>query len=412
MILINNYILLNNVSKYKFILKMSMKNLLFFSLIVFSLSLEEKNSLKSTIVLYKGMSELEVPLQQDACKFENKEEDIHYFKPCPEGYQCGNYNKDIYKCIPHLILQKYGETCNYDSECIAGHCNLEEKKCEFSKNDKPFYNENLEIYRCGNGLYYYQERNKETNEIINQSCKEENELEFPEYCKYTKKGSPSIEITIESNKPFFVCGESKIAKEEDTQFEPETVYSKFSEIASLPLGSSTYSEYACQSGSVSPVENNDDIFTCDKVKEVKGTGSDKEKGIYVEYVYEIAGDVTIFDESYLLTNHITGELEAFGPDYEEAFTTYAQLIKKYKKYCKSGTFYYDFSPYDCGIKQIYDAYFYTTYYTYLYKNKEKGVEMVTQYLLNEDYDKVYVSSSIFKQKVTILGLISFLLLLF
>lgn len=390
---------------------MSMKNLLFFCLIAFSFSLEEKNSLSSTIALYKAMTELEVPLQQDACKFENNKEGIHYFKPCNEGYQCGNYNKDIYKCIPNLILQKYGETCNYDGECIAGHCNLEKKICEFSKDDKPFYNENIEIYRCGNGFYNYQERNKITNEIITQYCIEENELEFPDYCKYTKKGL-SFEVTIESNKPFYVCGESKIATEnEEPKLESGTVYSKFSKIASLPLGNFTYSEYACQSGSVSPVENYADIFRCDKIKTIIENGTD-DKGLYVKYEFEKGGNITIYDESYFVTNHITGEMEPFNKSYEEAFKEYAALIKKYEKHCKSGTFYYDFSPYDCGIKQIYDAYFFTTYYTYLYKNKEKGVEMVTQYFLNEDYDKVYVSYSLLMNKVTILGLISFLFLLF
>lgn len=393
---------------------MIVKSLLFANLILFTLSLEEPQNLKETMPIYKALSELSPPFQQEVCRYENKKNnnEIIYLKSCKDGYRCSYeaYDDDdikIYKCIPYFYPQKYGETCNYDIECAVGHCDLSKKKCAFSKDDKPLSVDNY--YRCGSGLIYVEKSNGNSQ---NKGCQDKGDY-LEKYCRYTKKGDEG-ETRIYPIKPFYVCGESGIATEKDNpELKPDTIYTKVSKIGTVKNGVLTESEYACKSGGVSPSQEYSEkynLWHCDKIKSIIGQGINDDGISYVTYNFEYSKEVNATEEDgYFYYNYIKGEMEPYNVNYENAFNDYLNAINKYQDDCKPNTHDYYFSPFDCGIKQIRNAYYYTMDNMYLYKVNDDKTKMIRDYLLNEEsVGKKYGSSSILSSKTSILGLIVFL----
>lgn len=379
---------------------MSLKVFLYVNLIIMSFSLKE------TITLYKAMSELGASLQKDVCrlKLEGKDNyDFLYVKPCDEGYHCGEDFDDIGTCIPNYIGQKVGEACNYKDECIFRECDLNAKICTYKD---PVYVDIDWSYRCANGLFY--DNYKE--ECID---KEENEL-LDGYCLYTKKNGK--EVSIQPNKPFQVCGESGIVPEGDPILEPNTPFIKISEIGELKLGATTVSEYACESGSVSK-STVKDFWICDKITGLtEGTDNGKK---YADYIFQIHGNERIYEDNYdggyFYLNQLTGEIKAFGFDYQDSFAEYLNLLKKYKKKCVENTHDYYFRPFDCGIKELSDLTFFFNN-EYFYKNNSEDAKMVKNYLLNQNIYTKYASEKsssssfvTFKNSLFILFVIFYLL---
>ena len=357
---------------------MKLNTFLFVNLIIMSFSLEEKLS------IYKAMSELKPALQKEACFFkkdeDNDEYEYLYVQPCKEGFHCGHKNYDISTCVPNYAGKKVGEECNYNAECLLGDCNKITKKCTY---DEPIYDELSYSFRCAEGLVYYYKENR---------CVDKKEYKFLDgYCTYTKKGT-NEEISIEPNEPFYVCGEAGFAGEKQPELEPGSPYVKISKVGSLKVGSITSVEYACDSGAVSKVEEND-FWMCDKIKSMK-TGIENNKK-YVEYVFEAGGEKKYseddLDGGFFYFNKLTGELEAYNEDYHKAFDDYYELMKKYESKCVSKSHDYYFRPLDCGIKEIADAAFYLDK-MYFYNNKNKEAKIVRDYLLGEDYTTRSVSS--------------------
>ena len=357
---------------------MSFKVFLFINLIFLTFSLKE------TLPLYKAMTELKTPLLKEACRFELEKDDdkFIYMKPCEEGYNCEYIKKDISICVPNYTRQKLGETCNYDTECLFGHC--ENQKCTFSEKDDPNYYEIEDVYRCGNGLYYLENKEK---------CVKKEDFDFLEgYCRYTKKGGK--EIRIHPIEPFHVCGESGVVPKDDKVLEPGTIYTKINEIGTLKIGTKTLSEYACQSGGVTKSVD-DEFWFCDKIKSM--SSGVKDGKAYCDYDFEYAGKKYITEDDYeglfFYRNELTGDLMPFGKDYFEAVTKYFELVKKYKKKCKTNSHDYYLRPIDCGIRELYNAYFYVNN-MYLYNNNTNEALMVRDALRSQDYDNKYVSSNI------------------
>ena len=358
---------------------MQLKIFLFVNLIILSFPLKE------TLSIYKAMTELKPALQKEACLFKKDEDDNDnydyvYVQPCEEGYHCGNENHDISTCIPNYIGQKVGETCNYDDECILRDCDEKSQKCTYNK---PIYDEISYSYRCAEGLVYYDKEKK---------CVDKKKYNFLDgYCTYTKKGT-SEEINIEPNEPFYVCGEAGFAGKDQPELEEGKRYIKISKVGSLKLGTITSVEYACNSGAVSKVEENE-FWRCDKIKGMK-TGVENNKK-YVEYEFEKAGKQKYteedYDGGYFYYNKLNGEYEAYSKDYHDAFDDYYKKMKKYEKKCVSKSHDYYFRPLDCGIKEIADAAFYLDK-MYFYKNTNKEAKIVRDYLLGEDYTTRSVSS--------------------
>lgn len=247
---------------------MSMKIFFFVDLIIFAFSL------KDTLPLYKAMTELNPPLQKEACRFRlAKEGDVFiYVKPCDEGSNCGNKVNDISTCIPNYIGQKLEETCNYKDECLLGHCDEEKQKCTFTKKDKAKHLEIEDVYRCGNGLFYLEK---------NQNCVEEKDFDYLEgYCRYTKK--TGVEVRTQPISPFYVCGESGYAQKDDPILKEGTAYTKITKIGTLDNGKKTMSEYACKSGGVSKARDDEEFWICDNIKNVK-KGTRPDGTIYADY---------------------------------------------------------------------------------------------------------------------------------
>ena len=385
---------------------MPFKIFLLTTLIVFSFALKDKD--KETI--YKAMSELKPALQKEACQFDyeykdeegDKNEEI-YMKPCKEGYHCGQKIKDISHCIPNVIHQKYGEKCNYDNECIVGSCDQEKKICTFDENDKAICVEYVyeEMCRCGNDLIY---SNK------NEKCVDKSELDYVEgYCLYTKNDDKAKEVYIQPNQPFYVCGEEGIADDKTPELKEGTKYIKMSKIGSLRSGTQTYHELACEFGAASKSEDGKS-WICDKIVKFKGTGINEDEKPYIDYEFSIAGEKTIVDdyEDYIYLNKLNGTYAPYTEKYNDAFANFKSAIKNYESKCKSKSHDYYFKPYDCGIKEINDAFFYLYNFEF-YINKTEGAKTVMNAIKQEDFDKVsYGSSNILSFNIMILILISLL----
>ena len=345
-------------------------------------------SLKETLPIYKAMTELKPALQKEACLFKKDNEEL-YMQPCQEGFHCGNKQKDISTCIPNYFGQKVGEACNYDDECIYGECDEKSKKCIYKEG---IYDELSYSYRCAGGLVY---------DYQNDKCVENNFLK--DYCTYTKKGEK--EISIEPNMPFYVCGEAGYATEKDQpELQPNTRYVKITKIGTLELGATTGVEYACKSGAVSKIEEND-FWMCDKIKSSKLGVDGNTK--YIEYNFEKAGvrkyTEDDYEGAYFFYNKLTGENEAYEKVYDEIWEKYLKAMKKYEKKCIANSHDYYFRPLDCGIKEIAEAAFYLDK-TYFYTNKTKEAKMVRDYCLGEDFTTRTVSSELlsFKKSLIIL----------
>lgn len=362
-------------------------------------------SLKETIYTYKAMTELKNPLKIDACKFVNNEEDVIYVKPCEKGYHCGNEINGIGICIKNNILKKLGEVCNYDNECLAGHC--EKNKCSFNEKDKAFLVEKEGIYRCGNDLFYLNEE---------KSCK--NELNFDylkNYCTYLKKKEDSKVVNIEPNQPFYMCGESGFATEDQTELKLNSYFIKASKIGELKNGIQSEHEYTCETGFRSVYNDN---LICDNVEKIIRKGINEEGFAYAEYVFEKAGHYNIteeiYDAGFFYRNYFTGDLEPYDEIYIKAFREYVSALKKYEKYCNPKSHNYYFNPLHCGIKQIYDAYFYLNHMS-LYQNKTKEAQMIIDFFKRQEQryqefeavDEKNNSNSLIL-KVSFLGLITIL----
>jgi hypothetical protein len=374
---------------------MSFKAFLIVNLIILAFSL------KGDEPLFRAMTELKPPLIKEACEFEFKKdkEKFIYMKPCEEGYNCGNKMKDISICIPNYLGQKLGEACNYDAECLFGHC--ENQKCTFSEKDKPKHYEIEDFYRCGNGLFYLESENK---------CAKKDEFDYLEnYCRYTKKGGK--EVRIHPISPFYVCGESGIVPEGDKNLEPGTVYTKINKMANLDTGKKTVSEYACKTGGVTKCDD-DEFWICDNI--IKMTSGVKDGKAYADYEFQIAGKKTITEDDYdglfFYRNEMTGDLIPFNKDYFQAVKKYYEAIKKYENKCKKNTHDYYLRPFDCGIREIYNAYFYLNN-MYLFNNNTDEAVMIRDALRSQDFDNKYVSSNILTFKKSILMVFAILVLL-
>ena len=82
---------------------MIMKYFIIFNLVILSFSLEESQSLTSSEAdLYKALTEIQPPFQQEVCRFSDEIEDkqIHYLKSCGEGFNCG---QESYNYLPSKI---------------------------------------------------------------------------------------------------------------------------------------------------------------------------------------------------------------------------------------------------------------------------------------------------------------------
>ena len=76
----------------------------------------------------------------------------------------------------------------------------------------------------------------------NVQTKKKNNI-LDEYCTYKKKGETDY-INVDTNKPFYVCGEVGTAGKDQSILEPDSDYIKVSKVGSLKLGSITAVEYA------------------------------------------------------------------------------------------------------------------------------------------------------------------------
>ena len=394
---------------------MIMKYFIIFNLVILSFSLEESQSLTSSEAdLYKALTEIQPPFQQEVCRFSDEIEDkqIHYLKSCGEGFNCGqeSYNDgktSVYQCIPNIYRQKYGETCNYDIECFTNHCDKINKKCTFSEDDDP-----IEVFdgtkRCGNGLVYVKKGPE------GEGCKDKKK--YLDYCRYTPENSDE-EIILYPIHPFKVCGESgKATKDKNPGLKVGTIFTKFSDINSLDNGKLTESEYACKSGGVSPSKEyeKDELWVCNDIVRIISIDGDK---VTYEFAYPKTGDEKIatltLEEGYFYYDYIKGKYVPYDTDYKSAAKNYFSKIKEYRNDCKDGTHDFYFSPYDCGIKEIHDAFYYTYDNMYLYNKNDANINMVRDYLLNEESigKRHGVSSSgILKSKLWILVLFSLLTL--
>lgn len=370
---------------------------LFVNLIILSFSLKELSETKK--YLYRAMTELDPPLETDACLFQREEMiknvkyDVYYVKPCQEGFHCGNtFNKIISTCIPNLFGQKVGEKCNYDEECLLGEC---DKTCKYKKAQPDEYSYS---YRCAEGLVY---------DYINEKCVE-NKNFLEGYCRYTKKGEK--EVYIEPNKPFYVCGEAGYATKDQTDFELNSPYIKLTKVGKLKLGETTNVEFACESGAVSKIEGSD-FWMCDRIKEMK-TGVENNIN-YVEYKFEKAGTKKYTQdeyEDYFFYDELTGKIDAYGNKYDDAFSEYKKRVKKYEKKCVEKSQDYYFRALDCGIKEIAEAVFYL-FKTNYFSTKDENVKMIRDYFLGQDYTTRTVSSETLSFKKSIFIIIAIFALL-
>ena len=377
---------------------MSLKYLICLTLICLSFSLKE------TIFKYKAMSELNPPLKNEVCKFINREEEVIYLKPCEKGYHCGEEANDISICVPNNILKKLGEECNFDNECLAGHC--ENNKCSFSEADKPYFVENEEIYRCGCDLFYLNDE---------KSCKNKTKFNYLEnFCTYTKNSESSNEVSIEPIKPFYLCGESGTADEKEPNLKPGSHFIKISKIGELKNGVQSEHEYTCETGFRSVFGENLNLI-CDDVKQIVRKGINEEGLAFAEYIFEKAGHINIteklYESGFFYRNYFTGELEPYDEIYIKAFKEYVSVLKKNEDKCLANSHDYYFNPLHCGIKEVYDAYFYLNHMC-LYSNKTKEAQMIVDYLKNQEFQELAderTSNSLIL-KYSFLGLISILLL--
>ena len=363
-------------------------------------------SLKTTLYKYKAMTELKEKVDEDVCKFIDPVEEVIYLKPCNQGYHCDVKEEEepeiISKCVKNIILKKLGQNCNSDDECIAGHC--KGNKCVFSEGDSPIEVDIEGINKCGNDLIYSEDNN---------SCINSKSFDYmPDYCKYTKKGT-STEINIQPVKPFIRCGESgKADEDEHSELERGTEFIKANKIGELEVGKQSEHEYTCKTGFRSVYNNN--LF-CDDVIEIIRKGINEEGHAFAEYNFSFAGHYNITDELYdggfFYTNYFTGELEPYDDVYIKAFQDYVAVLEKNKKKCVEKSHDYYFNPMHCGIREIYDAYFYLNHMC-LYGNKTKEAKMVENYFKMQEftqYEENNSSTSILLKRF-ILGLIVLLTL--
>ena len=305
---------------------MSKKIFIFAVLFVFCISLKE------TIYTYKAMTELDLSLDENVCRYIDRENSVIYLKPCNKGFMCEKSENDISKCIPNNLLSELGEKCNYDKDCLVGHC--ENNKCAFSENDKAFYVQNENIYRCGNELIFSNDK---------KTCKNKLDFDYLEnFCLYTKNNTNPQEVNIEPVKPFYMCGEIGISTEEQSDLKINTRYIKACKIGELKNGIKSIHEYTCQTGFRSIL--GDDLI-CDDVKEVIRKGKNEDGIAFVEYDFEIAGKMNIteqlYDGGFFYRNYFTGELKKYKQKYIEAFKEYVSVLKKNEKNCiaKSHNYY-------------------------------------------------------------------------
>ena len=334
-------------------------------------------SLKETIYTYKAMIELDLPLDENVCKYIDQDKSVIYLKPCKKGFKCGESESNISICIPNNLLSKLGEKCNCDNDCLVGHC--ESNKCTFSEDDKPFYVENEEIYRCGNELIFTYD---------NDICINKLNFDYLEnFCVYTKNNSNPKEVNIEPVKPFYMCGEYGTVTEEQTDLQLNTYFIKSCKIGELKNGIKSIHEYTCETGFRSILG---DDLVCDDIKEVIGAGKNEEGLAFVEYDFEIAGKKYIteelYDAGFFYRNYFTGELEPYDQKYIQAFREYVSILKKNEKNCAAKSHDYYFNPLHCGIKEVYDAYFYLNHMC-LYQNNTKEAQMILDYLKNQEFQE-------------------------
>lgn len=374
---------------------MSIKIFILICLIILSFSLKE------TIYTYKAMTELKPALVKDACKYVNKDEGVIYMKPCDKGYHCWNEENGISICIPNNLLKKYGEKCNYDDECLVGHC--EKNKCSFSENDKAFYVKNEGLYRCGNDLFVIKDESEDKN-----TCRSEAKFDYLEnYCTYTKNNENSKEVKTEPIKPFYMCGEYGEATKDMTNLKLDTPFIKINKIGELKNGVKSVHEYTCETGFRSI--SGEDLI-CDNVEKLIRSGIDENGLAFAEYQFEKAGiqyiTEELYDAGFFYRNYFTGQLEPFAEKYIEAFKKYVSVLKANERKCAAKSHDYYFNPLHCGIKEVYDAYFYLNHMC-LYQNNTKEAKMIVEFLKNQEFQEV-ASSSILKK--TIIGLLTILIL--
>jgi len=66
------------------------------------------------------------------------------FNKCGKGKRC-----DDEVCVENLKYRKYGESCNYDNDCLTNYC--KNNKCDVAKENEKC---NYDIF-CGSGLYCF-----------------------------------------------------------------------------------------------------------------------------------------------------------------------------------------------------------------------------------------------------------------
>ena len=202
----------------------------------------------------------------------------------------------------------------------------------------------------------------------------------------------------------YVEKQAMLQEKDQPELQPNTRYVKITKIGTLELGATTGVEYACKSGAVSKIEEND-FWMCDKIKSSKLGVDGNTK--YIEYNFEKAGvrkyTEDDYEGAYFFYNKLTGENEAYEKVYDEIWEKYLKAMKKYEKKCIANSHDYYFRPLDCGIKEIAEAAFYLDK-TYFYTNKTKEAKMVRDYCLGEDFTTRTVSSELlsFKKSLIIL----------
>ena len=227
------------------------------------------------------------------------------------------------------------------------------------------------------------------------------------YCKYTKKTGTGKEVNTEPVKPFYMCGEYGEATQGMNDLKLGTSFIKINKIGELENGVKSVHEYTFKTGFRSI--SGDDLI-CDNVEKLIKSGID-EKGIaYADYQFEKAGNMHIteelYDAGFFYRNYFTGQLEPFAEKYIEAFKKYVSVLKANERKCAAKSHDYYFNPLHCGIKEVYDAYFYLNHMC-LYQNNTKEAKMIVEFLKNQEFQEV-ASSSILKK--TIIGLLTILIL--
>ena len=344
-------------------------------------------SLKDTVYTYKAMTELKKKVDENVCLF--IDENNIYVKACQKGYTCVEQDETISLC-EEKTLKKLGEKCNSDDDCMEGHC---DNVCTFTEEDEPVYIELEGIYTCGKGLIYSKDEKK---------CKSSEKFTYlKDYCKYTPKGE-SKQIDIEPAEPFYMCGEIGVANEKDQkELEEESEFVKANRIGKLDNGVVSDHEYACKTGYRSIVN---DSLICDDIIKINRKGKNEEGFDYAEFVFEKMGvqNITIqdFDGLFFYINELTGEYEPYGKEYIDAFKKYVAALDKYKDKCKKGSHDYYFNPLHCGVKEIYDAYFYLNHMA-LYGNNTKEANMIKDFFKMMEFngDKTDSSNFIFLKKI-------------